>query len=47
MASRVPSSERGEVTDKGTINGRAFISNDKGILEALYSEFPQQDILVF
>lgn len=40
-----PSPEHGELTEKGTINARAFIRNRKDLLDALYSTKPDERIL--
>jgi feruloyl-CoA synthase len=38
LLDEVPSIDKGEVTDKGSINQRAVLANRKHIVEALYSE---------
>jgi feruloyl-CoA synthase len=37
--------DRGEVTDKGSINQRAVLENRKALIEMLYAEKPSDDII--
>ena len=41
-----PSIDAGEVTDKGSINQRAVLKNRAGLVERLYAEPPEADIIV-
>jgi len=41
-----PSIDAGEVTDKGSINQRAVLKNRAGLVERLYAEPPEADIMV-
>jgi len=38
--------EAGEVTDKGSINQRAFIRNRPALIETLYAEDPPESVIV-
>jgi feruloyl-CoA synthase len=41
-----PSIDAGEVTDKGSINQRAVLQNRAAMVERLYAEPPDADIIV-
>jgi feruloyl-CoA synthase len=41
-----PSIDAGEVTDKGSINQRAVLKNRARLVERLYAEPPEADIIV-
>jgi feruloyl-CoA synthase len=41
-----PSLDRGEITDKGSINQRAVIAHHPELIEQLYSPAPRPDIAV-
>ena len=40
-----PSIDAGEITDKGSINQRAVLKNRAGLVERLYAETPDPDII--
>ena len=41
-----PSIDRGEITDKGSINQRAVLEHRAGLVEALYAEPPGPQVIV-
>jgi feruloyl-CoA synthase len=41
-----PSIDRGEITDKGYINQRAVLTNRAALVERLYAEPPDADVVV-
>ena len=41
-----PSIDASEVTDKGSINQRAVLKNRAALVERLYAEPPEPDIIV-
>jgi feruloyl-CoA synthase len=43
----LPDIDKGEVTDKGSINQRAVRTHRKALVDALYAETPGSDIMIF
>jgi feruloyl-CoA synthase len=46
MMAEPPSIDRGEVTDKGSINQRAVLAHRSAEVERLYAETPDADVIV-